>query len=289
MSEAGDRLPCVQWGDHSITRLVLGHNLLKGTSHRTKALSDEMRDWYAPELGHDMEILRRAEECGINTVLFGGPQMQSLISRHKAAGGGLQWIATVYDAPDGDFEEELRTILAVDPRPIGLVYFGERTDTCFVEDRMDAARERTKRLRDTGLLAGVCSHLPDTMARIESEAWDVDFYMTCFYTVYSRLSRNGSKGKIDRGEERYDDGDRDRMVAFIKRASKPCVAFKVLGAGRNCSTDEDVARALRFAYENIKPVDVVGVGMWQKYKDEMGENALLVREMLEQRGPATER
>ncbi len=235
-----------------------------------------MRQWHAPELGHDLETVRRAEECGINTVLFGGPQMHSLIGRHKAEGGGLGWLATVYDEPGGDFEEELRVILAVDPKPTGVVYYGGATDLQFVEGRMDAVHERVKRLRETGLLVGVCSHLPDAVAHMESAAWDVDFYMTCFHTVYSHVG----EGKIDRGEERYDDADRDRMVAFIKKASKPCVAFKVLAAGRKCGSDRDLEAALRFAYANIKPSDVVGVGMWQKHTDQVGQNTRLVREIL---------
>ncbi len=276
MKEAAESLPCVQWGEHRISRLLLGHNMAKGTSHQDDALSSEMREWHAPELGHDLEVVRRAEECGINTVLFGGPQMHSLIGRHKAEGGGLGWLATVYDEPGGDFEKELRVILAVDPRPIGVVYYGGSTDRQFVEGRMDAVHERLKRLRETGLLVGVCSHLPQALDRVESAAWDVDFYMTCFYTVYS----NVSEGKIDFGHEKYDDADRDKMVAFIKQASKPCVAFKVLAAGRKCGSDRDIEAALRFAYANIKPTDVVGVGMWQKHTDQVGQKARLVRELL---------
>ena len=33
-------------------------------------------------------------------------------------------------------------------------------------------------------------------------------------------------------------------------------------------------------YENIKPVDVVGVGMWQKHTDQVEQNTRLVREIL---------
>lgn len=278
MPEAGSEVPCVEWGEHRITRLLLGHNMMKGISHESKALSEEMRAWHAAELGHDVEALRRVEDCGINTVLFGGPEMHSVIGRHRAEGGGLQWIATVYDSAEGEAElgRELGGILEVDPKPIGVVYFGERTDRQFIEGRSGFTRDRIKRLRDTGLLTGVCSHLPDALDHVESAAWDVDFYMTCFYTVYSHVG----EGRIDRGEERYDDADRDRMAAFVKRASKPCVAFKVLAAGRNCGGDRELEAALRFAYENIKPVDVVGVGMWQKHKDQVEQNTRLVREIL---------
>jgi len=38
-------LPTVRWGKHAITRLLLGHNPLKGVSHQTEKLSREMKDY----------------------------------------------------------------------------------------------------------------------------------------------------------------------------------------------------------------------------------------------------
>ena len=76
------------------------------------------------------------------------------------------------------------------------------------------------------------------------------------------------------------DADRDRMIRFIGRASRPCLAFKVLAAGRKCPSDEGLAAALRLAYDSIKPTDVVAVGMWQKYNDQVGQNTRLVRDVL---------
>ena len=279
VQENADRLPRVQWGEHRVSRLLVGHNPLKGQSHHTDELSAEMREWFDPGLGHDLELLRRCEECGINTVQFGGGAMHSLLRRHAEQGGRIQWIATFYDGP-GEFEEELKGILSVDPKPIGIQYFGERTDSAFLSGRMGEVREKLKRLRESGLLIGVCSHLADAVDHVESEGWDVDFYQTCFYAVYSHAREQ----KIDRGKELYDDADREKMVRVIKQASKPCMAFKVLAANRSCGSAEEVASALRFAYGNIKETDVVLVGMWQKHKDQVTENARLAREILSSRG-----
>ncbi|MBE3069167.1 MAG: hypothetical protein IMZ66_02920 [Planctomycetes bacterium] len=278
MTASEGSLPCVEWGGRRISRLLLGHNPLKGTSHVDDALSREMREWYDPSRGNDVAVLGRAEACGINTVQFGGPEMHALLGRHKAAGGRLQWIATFYDMDaDADAAEaELRAILAVDPPPIGIQLFGERTDRSFIENRMDIVHDRLRRLRDTGLLVGVCSHLPQTLDYVESAGWDVDFYQGCFHTVYS----NVTAGRIEREYEKYDDADRDRMVWFVQQTSRPCLVFKVLAASRKCATPESVAEALRFAYAHIKPTDVVAVGMWQKYGDQVGENARWVRQLL---------
>jgi hypothetical protein len=269
--------PCVTWGDHRISRLLIGHNPFKGQSHYYTALDSEMKEWYAPELGHDMEILARCEECGINTAQFGAPIMHSILSRYKKNGGKMQWIATFYDPEDGDPAAELEEILAVDPKPIGLYYYGGRIDQLFLQNRFEETYENLKRLRDTGLLVGVGSHLPEVLERVESEGWDVDFYETCSYTVYS----DRKTGRTDRDNETFNDADRDRMLASIKQASKPCIAFKVLAAGRKCGTEEETRAALESAFANIKDTDVVLVGMWQKYKDQVGQNTEWVREILE--------
>ncbi len=41
------------------------------------------------------------------------------------------------------------------------------------------------------------------------------------------------------------------------------------------------SRTFRVAFENIKPADMVDVGMFQKYKNQVAENAAFVREILE--------
>jgi hypothetical protein len=269
-------LPCVTWGGCRISRLLVGHNPLKGLSHFDSALDDEMKDWHAPELGHDLEILARCEQCGINTAQFGAPVMHSVLSRHKRNGGSLQWIATLYDLAEADMESELKAILEVDPRPIGICYYGGTFDQLFLHGRAEEAGEKLKRLRDTGLLLGVGSHLPEAMDFVESKGWDIDFYETCVYTVYA----DRETGLIDRDNEVFEDSDRDRMLSFIKGASKPCIAFKVFAANRKCGTDESARAALEFVFASIKDTDVVLVGTWQKYKDQVEQNTQWAREIL---------
>jgi len=70
------------------------------------------------------------------------------------------------------------------------------------------------------------------------------------------------------------------MTHTIRQVSKPCIAFKALAAGRHCQSTESVRRALRYAFANIKSTDVVLLGMWQKYRDQVDENATLVRQIL---------
>jgi hypothetical protein len=276
-------LPCVDWGGHKITRLILGHNPIKGNSHFSDELTADMKAWHE-DVEHQIALLERCEACGINTGQLGGDVLHALLNEYTRRGGSFQWIATFYGNIKGQLafgdtvspEEELREILSVNPAPIGLQHFGENTDRLFFAGQFDRVRENLKRFRDTGLLAGICTHVPEVVEEAEARGWDVDFYQTSFYTSYGSSRRKG----IDRGNEVFDDADRAKMVEVIQQVDKPCLAFKVLGANRNCATDAAVRQALTFAFDNIKPTDIVCVGMWQKYKDQVEENTEIVRKLL---------
>jgi hypothetical protein len=63
------------------------------------------------------------------------------------------------------------------------------------------------------------------------------------------------------------------MTSIIRQVKQPCLAFKILGAGRLCSSQEDVISAFKFAFENIKPTDGIIVGMFPWYFDEVSTNS----------------
>lgn len=276
-------LPTVEWKGRTISRLLIGHNPVKGQSHCSKAMSAEMKEWFLP-LEKRVALLDECERCGINTAQFGDTFMHETMAGHAVQGGKMQWIATLYGNESGDLgfgeklgmEEELDAILNVKPRPIGIQHFGEKTDRLIFDGKFDLLRDRLKRMRDTGLLVGVCTHLPQVAEEVVSRGWDIDFLQTSFYTVYSSSDLH----HIDRENEVFRDEDRDRMVAFVTQAPMPCLVFKVLGASRKCGSDESIREALKFAYANIKPTDVVLVGMWEKHGKQVERNCAMVREIL---------
>jgi hypothetical protein len=63
------------------------------------------------------------------------------------------------------------------------------------------------------------------------------------------------------------------MTRVVRQVKQPCLAFKILGAGRMCGSQETVREAFRFAFANIKPSDAVIVGMYPRFFDEIGANA----------------
>jgi hypothetical protein len=64
---------------------------------------------------------------------------------------------------------------------------------------------------------------------------------------------------------------------------KPCIGFKIMAASRNCNTPQDVRAAFQFAFDHLKPIDMVNVGMFPKHKNQVAENAQFVREILPSR------
>ena len=69
-------------------------------------------------------------------------------------------------------------------------------------------------------------------------------------------------GELPLGEI-YLPTDPPRMFKIIRATRKPCLAYKVLAAGRRIGSPAEVRRCFEAAFNNIKPSDGVIVGMYQ--------------------------
>ena len=165
--------------------------------------------------------------------------------------------------------------------PMAIYHHGEWTDRAFQKGDLSPVREWCKKARDLGVMVGVGTHKPEVIAQVEDQGWDVDFYAGC---VYNRTRTPDEWRQALNGElpempgEVYIQSDPPRMYRTMRRARKPCFAFKILAAGR--IGGGGVEQAFRMAFESIKPTDGVIVGMFPLVKDEVRENAELVRRIL---------
>lgn len=137
-------------------------------------------------------------------------------------------------------------------------------------------RDFVKKIKDAGLLAGVSTHAPDNVKRVADEAWENDFFMACFYYVSRPKEEQQKTGYVVEGEPFFQSDPQD-MTRVIRQVKKPCLAFKILGAGRLALRPGSVDRAFKFAMANIKPTDGVIVGMFPRYSDEIREDAEMMR------------
>jgi len=277
---AAPLLPTIRLGNHDLTRLLVGHNPIKGMSHQSAALSQEMRAYFAADPRRSVQLLRRCEQMGINACQMGcrpsEPFIEEMLRRHYDEGGRLKWIASFYSLPQESKEarKELEHLLRMTPRPIGIQQVGNTSDYLMRTGRINLTQDNLKRFRDSGLLVGMGAHNHEVIDHAESRGWDVDFYQCSFYRSAFSLREE------ERGRESFEEEARESMTRTIRRVTKPCIAFKVLGAGRHCQSAETIERALRYAFGHIKPNDVVLLGMWQKHLDQVGEDARLVRRIL---------
>ncbi|MGA2271260.1 MAG: hypothetical protein ABSH44_22555 [Bryobacteraceae bacterium] len=269
-------LPTIPLGKNRVTRLVIGSNPFYGYSHFNKILSQHMQEWSTQQ--HVCETLRRCQQTGINTWQFSHSDRSiSDIQRHRADGGTLQWILTTSARM---LESQTMTARMAAMKPIAVVHQGVSTDNRWAAGQQDKIREFLKWVRDTGVLAGMASHNPRIIEAVEEQGWDVDFFMCSVYR-YNRTQEELNQalsGEMTVGET-YLQKDPERMYRVIRQSKKTCFAFKILAAGR-LESPQEIDRAFRLAFENIKPQDGVIVGMYPRFSDQVAENAERARRIL---------
>jgi len=274
------KLPQIRIGKHSISRLICGCNPFGAMSHTSPLMDFEFSQYYTVE--QIANTLLKCQEEGINTVQGLTPE------RYKAlvkAGGKIQVLANGRGDPAG-----IKNLIA--NGAIGIHHYGVTTDALYHQGKLSVAREYLRRVRDSGVLAGLTSHIPEVVERVESEGWDVDYYMTCVYQ-WGRTTADleklfaGRKDLLpveaysmvvgDGYAEVFLNGDPPKMYKVIRQVKKPCLAYKILAAGRKCLTPETIEQAFQDAFANIKPTDAIIVGMYDKYVDQIAENCGYVR------------
>jgi len=261
-------LPKVKFGEHEITRLIIGGNPFCGGSHFSAEMSGDMRTYYTPE--KVAEVLAQCEELGINTVQARGDYHRIMYSLElfRRKGGKLHWIAQTASEMH-DIKNNIRVIAAFGA--IGIYFHGSRTDNMWHEGRIDDVKEYLKVARDCGVQVGLGTHIPEVIEYVENEGWDVDFYMACFYNLNRQVRESTLVSGIMTDEKFYEE-DPPRMCQVIRAVDKPCLAFKIMAASRKCSNQKEVGAAFKWAFDNIKPVDAVVVGMFPKYVSQVELN-----------------
>ena len=260
----GDRkMPLVRLGQYDVSRMIAGCNPISGFSHLSETLSRIMREYFTVE--RTVEFLKHCEGLGINTWQIDlNEKTEKVIGVMRDAGSKLHVICLA------NTHDDVGRIAAL--KPIAIAHHGGVTDTCFREGRAGEVRDFVKRARDQGVLAGVSTHNPEYARRVFAEGWENDFFMTCLY----RVTRTREETLKDFGTnipgEPFAEADRDKMTSAIREIAKPCLAFKILAAGRPCSCQEAVSDAFKYAFDNIKKTDAVIVGMFPLYADEAAEN-----------------
>lgn len=270
-AESAGLLPTIRLGNHEVTRLVVGANPIGGYSYLGSSMDQEMREYFTPE--RVVTFLAQCEHAGVNTHQFhDSALMTDAIRALREQGSQMKFICL--HSGEG-IEQVVR-----DTQPIAIVHHGGVTDSLFRQGKSDQVRDFVKRVRDAGVLAGVSAHNPDCVKRIADEGWQVDFFMTCFHNLtrsQEEQARIPAADALPKGHGFYA-SDPVAMTDVVRQVTQPCLGFKILAAGRKCDTPQAVQAAFQFAFERLKPIDGVIVGMYPRHRDQITENAALARQ-----------
>ena len=263
------KLPRIRLGRHSISRLICGNNCFGAGSHLSVFVNHEMRRYYTPE--QILKTLTRCQQEGINGWQAGSGSLE-LYRRLRDEGGEMHFLA-LGAGNRAEIDKLARGGC------IAVAHHGEVTDQLFKRGQIDKIHDYLKQVRDAGLLVGVSTHMPDVVDAVESKGWDLDYYMTCVYERHrtaEELERLLGHVPIPVGEV-YLRSDPPRMHKAIRNTKRPCLAFKILAAGRLSDRRGWVEEAFRQTYQSIKPTDGAIVGIYDRYSDQVAEDAALVR------------
>jgi hypothetical protein len=262
------KLPQLRLGKYSISRLACGANPFHGGSHLSVFVDYELRRYFTPE--QILKTLRRCQEVGINCWQSGSGSLD-LYRRFLDEGGKMHFLSI----------ETQPSVLPKLARAgcIGVAHHGEATDSLFKSGKLDQIHEFLKQVRQSGMLVGVSTHMPAVVDWIESKGWDLDYYMTCVYERHRSaedLKKLLGQAPIPVGEV-YLPLDPPRMFQAMRATKRPCLAFKILAAGRLSEHKDWVERAFRETFQSIKSGDGAIVGIYDKFSDQPAEDAELVR------------
>jgi hypothetical protein len=272
---AAGLLPTISLGKNRVTRLITGWNPIGGYSHQTVNASMHMLEYFTLE--RTFQFIAKCEAAGINTWQLDHTEKSvAVVRKLRENGSKMQFICLHAEAG----HVPLKTA-AADLGAIAFVHHGRVAYSLFRAGKSQIVRDYVKKVHDLGLLAGVSIQDPDDLKRIADQGWENEFFMTSFHNL-SRPAEEQRRlfGTAAVGEPFFET-DPPAMTAVVRQVAKPCLAYKILSAGRVSLSANDAPRAVekrfQYAFANIKRTDAVIVGMFPVYRDELGESVALTR------------
>jgi len=258
-------LPTVDFCGLNATRLIIGANPFGGFSHQGKERNQAMREYYTVE--RIIETWQRAEAAGLNTMITNNetPSVLEAVEQYLKNGGKMQWIAQVNSIRQPNMLQAIDHVVKIGCKAI--YFHGLRTEDLYAARDARQLEQWVKHVHAAGIPAGCAAHDPKAHGWVDSLDV-VDFHCIPFFNC----------GSVHQGKgDTFELSDMPKAIAMIQQIRKPCIAYKIMGAGRI-----DARMAIQHAFENIKPIDVINVGMHRGDKDNMvEENAATVRQTLE--------
>ncbi|MEA3462881.1 MAG: DoxX family protein [Bacteroidota bacterium] len=265
LADLKGELPKGKIGEHEISRLVAGGNLVGGWAHaRDLIYASSLFKAYNTER-KVYETLMLAEQAGINTINIGFPTNELIAKYKKATGSKIKVISQVH--PEMEKEDYFVNIDKAIDFGVDIVQIqGNQVDWLVRDSRIDVVEKMMDHIRRQGYVAGLASHTVDALIATEEAGIIPDYYMkTMHHDNYWSAHPIENRVPFEVDGKNYLDHNKfhnncfclfpDKTAEFVERATVPVMGFKVLAAGAIEPKD-----GFNWAFE--KGADFICVGMF---------------------------
>ena len=265
MSELKGTLPKGKIGDHEISRMVLGGNLIGGWAHsRDLIYVSELFKAYNTEK-KIYETLIIAEKAGINAINIGFPTNALLAKYKRLTGSKIKVISQVGpNMEKNDYYEFINK--AIDFGVDIIQIQGNWCDWLVRDKKIDVIQKMMDNIRSQRYTAGLAAHSIESIIACEENGIIPDYYMkTMHHDQYWSAHPREFRFPFEVDGKEYLDHNRfhnnmfclfpERTIEFVNKAKVPVMGYKVLAAGAIEPKD-----GFKWAFEN--GADFICVGMF---------------------------
>lgn len=242
-SELKGRLPQGRIGKVSLSRMILGGNLMGGWAHARDLLyvSKLVKAYHHRE--KIFETLALAESCGINALLT-NPLLCGVVNDYWRNGGRIQFIS---DCGGSNVLEMIQK--SIDAGACACYIQGGVADRLVEEGNFELMARALELIRRNGLPAGIGGHKLATIRRSVEMGLKPDFWMKTIHRLdyWSALP-----------QPEHDNiwcEDPEATAAYMRELEEPWIAFKILAAGA-------IEPKVGFKYAFESGADFICVGMY---------------------------
>lgn len=244
------KLPQGQIGKLSLSRMILGGNLMGGWAHARDLIYVSKLVKAYHHRTKIFETFSLAEACGVNTILT-NPLLCDVINDYwRSTGGKIQFIS---DCGGKDVLEMIRK--SIDAGASACYVQGGIADKLADKGEFDLIAESLELIRKNGLPAGIGAHKLSTINACREKDLKPDFWMKTLHhrKYWSAIGDNEDEGIFKR--DNFWCWNPEEVIDYMKEVPEPWIAFKILGAGAIHPRD-----GFRFAFEG--GADFICVGMY---------------------------
>jgi uncharacterized membrane protein YphA (DoxX/SURF4 family) len=256
-------LPMGKIKDFSISRIIIGGNLIGGWAHSRDLIyvSSLFKAYNTDE--KVFETLQLAEKAGINTMNISVSQFPIINKYKRIFDSSLQTISQVHptkEDPYGDIDK------AIDAGVDLVQIQGNCVDWRVRAGEIDVLEKAIDHIKRQGFAAGLGAHSIQALQACEEAGIIPDFYMKTFHhdhywSAHPRENRIPFSVDGDRSPDHDHFHDNmfclfpEKTIEFMKNTNIPFIGFKVLAGGAIHPGD-----GFRYAFEN--GADFLCVGMF---------------------------